>query len=213
MNKKLYWIAICLPLTAWAVNERTDIARFSRGDLSGWQTKVFSGETDYELIEAEGQTVLFARSQSTASGLYREVSIDLSKTPILNWNWKVDNILRDNNERTKSGDDYPARIYVVFSGGLMFWRTRAINYVWSNRQPVDSTWRNAFTSNAGMVAVQSGSDHVGHWMKESRNVLADYRRIFGEDPGRVDAVAIMTDTDNSGAAATAWYGDIWFSTK
>ena len=64
-----------------------------------------------------------------------------------------------------------------------------------------------------MIAVQSGTDHIGRWMMQSRDVRADYRRLFGEEPGRVDAVAIMTDTDNTGAAATAWYGDIWFSAR
>ena len=71
----------------------------------------------------------------------------------------------------------------------------------------------AFTGNAGMIAVESGVDRIGHWVSESRDVLADYRRLFGEEPGRVDAVAIMTDTDNTGAATTAWYGDIWFAAK
>lgn len=203
----------CLPIAAWAEGQRIDVARFSQGDLKGWQTKVFSGKTFYALRKEGDRTVLHADSNAAASGLYRETSIDLGKTPILNWTWKVDNILTGNDERTKAGDDYPARVYVVFSGGAMFWRTRAINYVWSNKQPTGSSWFNAFTSNAGMIAVESGGDRTGRWMNESRDVLADYRRLFGEEPGQVDAVAIMTDTDNTGAAATAWYGDIWFTAK
>ncbi|HNP26707.1 MAG TPA: DUF3047 domain-containing protein [Nitrosomonas sp.] len=202
-----------MPVASWAESGRVDIARFSQGDLSGWQSKVFAGETFYVLEREAERMVLRADSSAAASGLYREVSIDLNKTPILNWDWKVDNILTGNDERTKAGDDYPARIYVVFSGGVMFWRTRAINYVWSNKQPVDSNWFNAFTKNAGMIAIQSGSGHIGRWMNESRNVLADYRRLFGEEPGAVDAVAIMTDTDNTGGTATAWYGDIWFAAQ
>jgi hypothetical protein len=117
------------------------------------------------------------------------------------------------DERTRAGDDYPARVYVVFTGGLAFWRTRAINYVWSNNQPIDSSWRNAFTGNARMIAVESGSERVGEWIEEHRDVRADYRSLFGAEPGNVDAVAIMTDTDNTGAVATAWYGDIWFGAK
>ena len=92
-------------------------------------------------------------------------------------------------------------------------RTRAINYVWSNKQPIDSRWPNAFTDHAHMIAIESGSDRVGQWVSERRDVRADYRRAFGEEPGYVDAVAIMTDTDNTGAVATAWYGDIWFTAK
>ena len=102
---------------------------------------------------------------------------------------------------------------MVCSGGLFFWRTRAINYVWSSNQSVGSSWPNAFTGRARMVAVESGAAKAGRWVDERRDVLADYRRLFGSDPGDVDAVAIMTDTDNTGLSATAWYGDIWFSSE
>jgi hypothetical protein len=102
---------------------------------------------------------------------------------------------------------------VVFSGGLLFWRTKAINYVWSSNQPVGSQWDNAYTANAKMVAVASSSTRLGRWVEESRNVAEDYRHLFGTQPGPVDAVAIMTDTDNSGQQAQAWYGDIWFSAR
>ncbi len=202
---------ICLPLLSWAGSERVDIARFSQSDLNGWQSKVFAGETHYALKNNDGKIVLRADSRAAASGLYREINIDLGKTPILNWTWKVDSILVGNDERTRAGDDYPLRIYVVFSGGLAFWRTRAINYVWSNEQPVGSSWLNAFTNNARMIAVESGFKRVGQWVSEHRDVRADYRLLFGEEPPQVDAVAIMTDTDNTGSATTAWYGDIWFS--
>lgn len=213
MKECFFWIVICLPAIAWAQGERIDIARFSRGDLNGWQTKGFAGETRYLLENSDGQLALRADSSAAASGRYREVSVDLNKTPMLNWTWKVDGILTGNDERTRKGDDYPARLYVVFSGGVMFWRTRAINYVWSNRQPVDSSWPNAFTERAHMIAIESGAERVGQWIRERRNVRADYRRAFGEEPGRVDAVAIMTDTDNTGLVTTAWYGDIWFTDR
>ncbi len=214
MKNMLYWaVACCLPLLSWAAGERVDIARFSQGDLSGWQTKVFAGETSYTLENTDGRRALRAESSAAASGLYREVRVDLGKTPVLNWSWKVAHVLAGADERTRAGDDYPARVYVVFSGGLAFWRTRAINYVWSNGQPVGSQWPSAFTGNARMIAVESGADRVGAWVNERRDVRADYRHLFGEDPGHVDAVAIMTDTDNTGAAATAWYGDIWFTVE
>lgn len=214
MKKALCWAVLCcLPLLSWAAGERVDIARFSQGDLSGWQTKVFTGETRYALESTDGRLALRADSSAAASGLYRKVSVELGKTPILNWSWKIDHVLTDADERTRAGDDYPARVYVVFSGGLAFWRTRAINYVWSNQQPVGSNWPNAFTGNARMIAVESGADRAGAWVNEHRDVRADYRRLFGGEPGNVDAVAIMTDTDNTGAAATAWYGDIWFTAE
>ncbi|SEO86878.1 DUF3047 domain-containing protein [Nitrosovibrio sp. Nv6] len=204
----LYW-----PSLSWAGDKRVVIARFSHSDLSDWQSKTFTGVTRYALADENGQTVLRADSSGGASGLYREVRINLDKTPVLNWTWRIGNILSGGDERTRAGDDYPARVYVIFSGGPMFWRTRAINYVWSNKQPSGSSWPNAYTGNARMLAVESGADRVGQWVEERRDVRADYRRVFGEEPGRVDAVAIMTDTDNTGTTATAWYGDIWFSAE
>lgn len=211
MKKFLFWVAICLPAIVWAESGRVDIARFSQGDLSDWQKKAFAGETRYSLEKSDGRLALRADSSAAASGRYREVNVDLNKTPILNWTWKIGGILTGNDERTRAGDDYPARVYVVFSGGVMFWRTRAINYVWSNKQPVGNSWPNAFTSRAHMIAIASGAERVGQWVSERRDVLADYRRAFGEEPGPVDAVAIMTDTDNTGKDITAWYGDIWFT--
>lgn len=214
MNKPEYRIVLCcLPLLAWAAAEQIEIARFAQGDLSGWKTKVFAGETRYSLERTGGKNALRADSSAAASGLYREIKVDLGKTPVLNWSWKVDHVLVGTDERTRAGDDYPVRVYVVFSGGLYFWRTRAINYVWSNQQPLDSSWPNAFTGNARMIAVESGASRAGKWVNERRDVRADYRRLFDEEPGHVDAVAIMTDTDNTGTSATAWYGDIWFSAE
>ncbi len=204
---------VCLPFISWAANDRIDIANFSNGDLSGWLSKVFSGKTRYVFERQDGQIALRADSHATASGLYRITDIDLSRTPILNWEWKIANILTGNDERTRAGDDYPARIYVVFSGGVRFWQTRAINYIWSNQWPVDESWLNAYTENAGMIVVESGSADVGVWKKERRDVYVDYKRLFGEEPGHVNAVAIMTDTDNTGRVAKAWYGDIWFTSK
>jgi hypothetical protein len=209
----LAWVFAFLPALSWAGNERLYVARFSQGDLGGWKSKTFFGLTRYALTNENGRTALHARSDAAASGLYREMSIELGKTPILNWTWQIGNILAGADERTRAGDDYPARVYVIFSGGMMFWRTRAINYVWSSKRPVGSGWPNAFTGNAYMIAVESGSERAGRWVEERRDVLSDYRHAFGEEPGLVDAVAIMTDTDNTGATATAWYGDIWFSSK
>jgi hypothetical protein len=198
------------PLAAMAAPQRVEVGRFSARDLDGWETKRFDAQTDYRLVPGEAGEVLRADSVASASGLFKKLRVDLAKTPVLHWSWRVKNLIQGADERSKGGDDYPARIYVVFSGGLLFWRTRAINYVWSSSQPVDSEWDNAYTGNAKMVAVAAGPDRLGEWVDEQRDVAQDCRRLFGEDPGPADAVAIMTDTDNTGRQATAWYGDIWF---
>lgn len=211
--KKTMSALLLLTLSVGAVETRIPIGEFSHGKLTAWAEKSFQGHSEYRLVEKQGRKVLHAHSRDSASGLYREVAIDLSQTPLLNWSWKTEQLLQNNDERRREGDDYPLRVYVVFSGGLRFWRTRAINYVWSSHQAVGSQWPNAFTSNAIMIAVNGGEEGLGEWQQLQRDVLADYRQLFGNEPGRVDAVAIMTDTDNTGQEANAWYGDIWFSAR
>lgn len=187
------------------------VGDFGGGSLKGWQEKSFKNATVYEFVKGDTGMVLKAESNDSASGMYREIKIDLVKTPCLIWSWKVNNILDDLDETTMSGDDYPARLYVVFSGGLFFWKTQALSYVWSNGRPIDSAWPNAHTKNSINIAVQSGPSKVGQWAHQSRNVRTDYKRFFGEEIKQADAIAIMTDTDNSGSKATAFYGGVRFS--
>jgi hypothetical protein len=180
-------------------------------ELSDWEKQEFSGETFYELVSIDNRFVLKADSVASASGLVREIEVDLNKTPFLNWSWKVDAIFDNVEETTKAGDDYPARVYIVVSDGFFFWQTRALSYSWASKQPKGSHWPNAFTENAIMVAVQSGNEKVGEWVQEKRNILEDIKNLLGINATRINAVAIMTDTDNSKQTATAYYGDIFFT--
>jgi len=189
------------------------VGNFSQGQLTQWEEKSFAGHTQYALVERDRRRVLKAHSDKAASGLFKKVEIDLTKTPYLNWSWRIDNLIEGNNEHEKAGDDYPARLYIVISGGLLFWNTRALNYVWSSHQPVESHWPNAFTDNAQMVAVRSGSGELGKWLTEKRNVREDLKRLFGEEITRIDAIAIMSDSDNTCQSTRAYFGDIYFSAK
>ncbi len=180
---------------------------YRNGISPRWEEKSFKGNTRYETVREDGEWCLKAMSNGSASALYYRISYDLKQYPFLAWRWKVSNTLDKGDELKKEGDDYAARVYVVFPSSL-FWRTKAINYIWANKLPLGHAVPNPFTSNAIMVAVQSGPMHVGEWMDEKRNILEDYRKFFGEDPPKVGAVAIMTDTDNTGEKATAWYGPI-----
>ncbi|MCW9035732.1 MAG: DUF3047 domain-containing protein [Rhodospirillales bacterium] len=197
--------------TSSSAQEEVVISNFKSGNLVGWEEKLFKDKTKYELVESNGKTVLKASSKASASGMFKEMAIDLTKTPCLNWTWKVDNTLEGLDETTKSGDDYPARVYVVFSGGMFFWKTRALNYVWSSNQKIGSSWPNAFTGNSLNIAAQSGNNKAGQWVKQSHNIRADYKRLVGDDIKQADAVAIMTDTDNSGQNARAYYSEIKFT--
>jgi hypothetical protein len=164
------------------------------------------------LQKIDGKTVLTADSQAAGSGLFKEQTIDLEQTPILNWSWRIANRLAGLNEQSKAGDDYAARVYVVVKGGLAFWQTKAINYVWSSNSTKDSIWPNAFAGDhAMMLALRGPEAPLNSWQTEKRNVRADFKQLFGEDVRHIDAVAIMTDTDNSNGSVSAVYGDIWFS--
>ena len=185
---------------------------YQQGISKNWKEKSFTGLTRYEVVREDGQLCLKATSDAAASALYYEIEFDPREHPFLAWRWKVSNILAKGDELKKEGDDYAARVYVVFPSAF-FWRTKAVNYIWANKLPAGRAVPNPFTSNACMIAVQSGRSHVGQWMEEKRNLLEDYRKCFGEDPPKAGAVAIMTDTDNTGEKATAWYGPIRLLSK
>ena len=190
------------------------IGAFSNSDLSGWNEKEFDGATAYSLTEDGGIVVLRATSEDSASALAKKQRVSLSEYPYLNWTWRVDSRLDSGNERTNSGDDYAARVYVIFDAGIFPWQIKAVNYVWANRMEKDDVWENAFAGkNAMMVAVRNHRDPPSVWLSEKRNVQEDLKRLFGVDVDWIDGVAIMTDTDNSDGAAEAFYGDIFFSTR
>jgi hypothetical protein len=202
-------LLLALPLQA----ETIALSQFATDGLSGWAEKSFQGQTQYTIVERNGDKVLLADSNNSASALYKEIRIDLEKTPYLNWSWLVVKHLGDINERQKEGDDYPARVYVIISGGVFFWKTRAINYVWSSNQPEGSSWPNAYTANARMIALESGSAFLGQWRTEKRNIRADLRRQFGEDLRYIDGIAVMSDTDNSHGQALSYYRNLFFSSE
>ncbi|MBW1988693.1 MAG: DUF3047 domain-containing protein [Deltaproteobacteria bacterium] len=179
---------------------------YSQG-LSRWKEKSFKGNTLYQVVQTDRGPAIQARSRGAASGLYREMEFDPAQHPVLSWSWKISGVLEKGDARTKQGDDYAARVYVVFPS-VLFWRTKALNYIWANKLEKGAVVKNAYTSNAMMIAVQSGNENAGRWVQEKRNLVEDYRRAFGEDPPGAGAVAVMTDTDDTGESATAWYGRI-----
>ena len=193
-----------------AVSMATDVIElgsFSSSGLSGWSEKSFQGTTEYRIVEEGGEKVLYAKSEKAASGLVFETDYDPQQFPILSWRWKVSDTISKGDSRSKAGDDYAARIYVVFPHWF-FLKTKTLNYIWANQLPKNSSQLSVYTSNAMMIAVESGSANAGEWVTVQRNLLDDYRKAFGEEPAKVGAIAIMTDTDNTGETAEAWYGDI-----
>ena len=176
-----------------------------------------------------GTPVVKAVAKNAATGLVKRRRVDLSEYPVLTWRWKVDHVLDGGDATKKSGADYPARIYVTFDydpSKLGFFERmkyrslramgyddvplRALNYVWASQTPVGRIVPNPYTDWIMTVPVESGCAHCGTWRTARRNVGADYRAAFGEEPPPVSGVAILTDTDHTGERAVAYYGDIRF---
>lgn len=176
-----------------------------------WQQRSFQGNTDYRFTTEQSVPVLRAETQGQASALYRQIKIDLRQTPWLSWQWRIDRVYPSLDPLSKQGDDYPARVYVVVRDGWLPWQTLAINYVWANTAVAQTHWPNPFTDKAVMVPLQAGADGVGQWRQQRVNVREDFKRLFGRDIDFIDGVAVMTDGDNSGNSAVAWYAAMTFS--
>lgn len=197
-----------------------------------WQPFTFKSSkrhTDYSLVDEAGTVVVKAVSEQAASGLTRILSIDPARYPVVAWRWKVNNTLQKSDVTRKDGDDFTARLYISFAmdpdkvgylerlkqkaAKLLYGPDvpyRALTYVWGSHIIAGAMSANPYTDRVMMVAVQSGDDKAGQWVSERRNVYADYKKAFGEAPPMISGIAIMTDTDNTGESAIAWYGDIVF---
>ncbi len=210
----VYTCGLLLCIAGLSFAQTLPITDFSASGLDGWEPKKFKGSTSYQITTMDGRQVLSAQSRDSASALIKKVHIDIKQYPFLNWTWRIENRLVTGNKKIKSGDDYALRIYVVINGGIFIWRTRAINYVWANQSEKGETWENAFAGkNAQMMALRNRQDKLSTWYTEKRNVYEDLKRLFGTECRFIDAIAIMTDTDNSHGQAKAYYRDIYFSKK
>jgi len=199
---------------------------------SDWKPLTFKKiekHTTYTLVKDGDKVVVKAVAKASASGLTREIKINPKEYPIVQWRWKVTNILKKGDVKRKDGDDYPARIYITFKydpSKLSFAEKAkyeavkvlygqypplgAINYIWESKVPSGTIRPNPYTGRVKMIVVESGEAKLNRWVNEERNLYKDYKKAFGEEPPLISGVAIMTDTDNTGESATAFYGDILF---
>lgn len=227
-------IALVLaPCVAGAAPAVPAFSRMGQGAaIEGWKVlkpAPKAADTRYTLVQDAGQTVLRADADKSMSGLIHTIRVDTRRYPLLRWRWKVAAPVAAADMTQKSGDDYAARVYVMFDypAARLPFSTRlkmqlaeslygqpipaaALNYVWDNRQPVGTIQANTYTDRARMIVVRSGAAQANQWMTETRDLRADFRAAFGEEAPDVVALAIATDTDNTGSRAVAWYGDIEF---
>jgi len=214
-----------------------DVGKFSaattgKGFPDGWKPLAFKKiekHTTYTLVKDDHTVVVKAVAEASASGLTREIKINPKEYTIVQWRWKVMNILKKGDVHRKEGDDYPARIYITFeydpSKLSFFEKTKyqairllygeypplaAINYIWESKASIGTMVPNPYTDRVMMFVVESGAAKLNQWVVEERNVYEDYKKAFHAEPPMISGVAIMTDTDNTGESATAYYGDILF---
>ncbi len=216
--RSVVFCAVMVVLTGCASPETLQAGQrftFDETTLPQWEQRDFKGKTRYELVDLDGESVLQATADNTASLLYRQQDIDLLATPLVRWRWRIRNTYPSpedtaNGERSRNGDDYPARFYVAIQTGLMPWETITINYVWSSSEPVGAAWDNAFTDKARMLVLQSGESKKMQWITETRDLVADFRQLFGIEASQINGFAVMVDGDNSSQDGQAWFADIEF---
>jgi hypothetical protein len=217
------------------------VGPFSRGVPGGplpegWTPLVFpniAAHTTYALVhDAEAGVVLEARANASASGLVRKLDAPAEARPLLEWRWKADALIARGDVTRKDGDDYPVRIYVSFrysperlsfaervryTAARVFYGEypphAGINYIWDARAPAGTVVPNPFTDRVRMIVVESGTVRLQQWLSYQRDIVADYRRAFGEEPPPISGIAVMTDADNTGETVTARYGDITLSPR
>lgn len=205
------------------------ISNFASG-TAGWQSVRIDKKvpaTRFTAKNIQGVPAIQAYARKSMALFTRPVTVNLSKTPILCWRWRVNDVVRTANIAKKSGDDQAARVYIgmdlpnsALSLGtrakLALARTRggkaipdgAINYVWDNRFPVGTARNNVYTKQAKIIVAQSGAAQAGRWVNERRNLAADIQKQFKTSKAKVTSIAISSDTDNSGETVTAAFADI-----
>ncbi len=191
----------------------------------------FKKDTQYRLVaDAAGLTVIEARAEQSASGLSKTLDIDPVAMPWIHWRWQVPRLLVEADNTQRDLEDSPVRVIVTFDGDMqkldvedraLAARVKAITgqampyatlmYIWENKAKLGDTIDSPHTSRVKMIVAETGVARIGSWLEYERHILRDFEKAFGEKPGRILSLGIMTDTDNTGESATAFYGDIRFT--
>lgn len=198
---------------------------------TGWDHKELKGKNTYTIVDDMGVKVLKAESKSTASGLFKQLNLNPKQYPLVSWQWKATRLPAKADERTKDGDDCAARTFIIFEDELpkasSYSKLKhklattfsnfvpsgvALCYIWGNKLSKDQDINSPYTDWVRTIAVESGVDKLGQWVSIERNVFEDFKRIYGTEPKKIIAVAVMTDTDQTKDSITTYYKDIVFKT-
>ena len=189
---------------------------FTKAEISNLQVRKVRGadnETFYTVGNDKNGNFLKSVADNAASGLGKEIKIDLNKTPFINITWKVEKDLPGIKEDTKKGHDFAARVFVIKKTGVTLLSNRAINYVFSSNNEVGSNWPSPYTKKSIDNVLASTKNNLNEWVTVKANVKDDFKKFHDLDVSELNGVAIMSDTDNSKKKSIAYFQNIYFSSK
>ena len=216
MLKKFYIIIVSLILINTSSAENIKIFEFTEKELLELEVRKVRGaknKTVYSIGLNENGNFLKAVADNAASGLGKEIKIDLNKTPFINITWKVEKDLNGIKENTKKGHDYAARVFAIKKTGATPLSNRAINYVFSSNSDVGENRPSPYTKKSIDNVLASTKDNLNQWVTVKANVKEDFKRFHDLDVNELDGLAIMADTDNSKKKSIAYFQNIYFSAQ
>ena len=194
--------------------EEIKVFDFTETELSKLQVRKVRGadnKTLYTLGKNDGGNYLKSVANNAASGLGKEIKVDLNKTPFINITWKIEKDLPGIKENTKKGHDFAARVFVIKKTGATPLSNRAINYVFSSNNQVGSNWTSPYTKKSIDNVLASTKNDLNKWITVKTNVKEDFKKFHNLDVDELDGIAIMSDTDNSKKKSVAYFQNIYFS--
>jgi hypothetical protein len=215
--KNLFKILVSLLLTTnTLLADEIKVFDFTETELSKLEVRKVRGadnKTIYIVGTNENGNFLKSVAENAASGLGKEIKIDLNKTPFINITWKIEKDLSGIKENTKKGHDYAARVFVIKKTGATPLSNRAINYVFSSNNEVGSNWPSPYTKKSIDNVLASTKNNLNEWITVKANVKDDFKKFHNLDVNQLDGLAIMSDTDNSKMKSIAYFQNIYFSTE
>ena len=216
MNILIKLLIIWLSAFSISLADEKKVFEFTSAELSKLEVRKVRGadnKTIYSVGSNDNGNFLKAIADNAASGLGKEVKIDLKKTPFINITWKIEKDLIGIKENTKKGHDFAARVFVIKKTGATPLSNRAINYVFSSNSEVGLNWPSPYTKKSIDNVLATTKNNLNEWITVKSNVKEDFKRFHDLDVNELDGLAIMSDTDNSKMKAIAYYQNIFFSEK
>ena len=205
-------LILALPLNAQEVL----VFEFTEEELKTLKVRKVRGadnKTNYIVGSNKNGNYLKAEADNSASGLGKEIKINLNATPIINITWKVEKDLSGINENTKKGHDFAARVFVIKKTGATPLSNRAVNYVFSSNNKIGEYWPSPYTKKSIDNILSTTNENMNEWVTVKSNVKDDFKKFHDLDVNEIDGIAIMTDTDNSKLKAITYYQNIFFSSE